>query len=163
MNSNQIFEKCHCCLLSLTSIDTALLKVRNDLLLAADAGMYSVLILLDLSSALVYVLFANRSFCYFWTCCLLTCSFLLWGPPGTILGLYIYCILYVLPQGKIMFSRITDIHCNADDIQTYVPKKSLVPLMYLLLCGALQKLTVRWVECATSDFKATNSQAFYYC
>ena len=47
MNTNQIFEKFH----SLHSTETALVKVTNALLLAADTGPCSILILLDLSSA----------------------------------------------------------------------------------------------------------------
>ena len=50
MNDNHIFEKFQSASCSLRSTETALVKVANDLLLAADAGMYSLLILLDLSS-----------------------------------------------------------------------------------------------------------------
>lgn len=47
MNNNLIFEKFH---LVSTTITTQV-KVSNDLLLAADAGLYSILILMELSLA----------------------------------------------------------------------------------------------------------------
>lgn len=47
MNNNLIFEKFH----RVSSTITALVKVSNELLLAADAGLYSILILMELSLA----------------------------------------------------------------------------------------------------------------
>ncbi len=51
MKNNLIFEKCQSGFRSQHSTVTALAKFANDLLLAADTGLYSALILLDLSSA----------------------------------------------------------------------------------------------------------------
>lgn len=51
MNNNDIFEKFQSGFRSLHSTETALIKVTNDLLRAADSGMFSILIILDLSSA----------------------------------------------------------------------------------------------------------------
>ena len=51
MNDNHIFEKFQSDIRSLHSTETALVKVANDLLLAADSGLYSILILFDLISA----------------------------------------------------------------------------------------------------------------
>ena len=51
MNDNHIFEKFQSGFRSLHKTETALVKDANDSLLAADTGHYSILILLDLSSA----------------------------------------------------------------------------------------------------------------
>lgn len=51
MNNNDIFEKFQSGFRSLHSTETALIKVTNDLLRAADSGIFSILIILDLSSA----------------------------------------------------------------------------------------------------------------
>lgn len=50
INNNQIFVKFHSAFCSHHNPETALIKVSNNLLLTADSGLYSVFILLDLSS-----------------------------------------------------------------------------------------------------------------
>ncbi len=51
MNDNQIFEKFQSDFHSQHSTQTTLVQVSHDLLLAVDSGLFSVLLLLDLSSA----------------------------------------------------------------------------------------------------------------
>ncbi len=51
MNSNNIFEEFQPGFQALHSTETVQVKVLNDLLLAADSGDCSIVILLDLSSA----------------------------------------------------------------------------------------------------------------
>ncbi|KAF7646276.1 hypothetical protein LDENG_00190480, partial [Lucifuga dentata] len=50
-SDNQIFDRFQSGFHTLHSTETALIRVSNGLLLATDEGLYSVLILLDLSSA----------------------------------------------------------------------------------------------------------------
>ncbi len=51
MNQNNLFEKFQSGFCFLHSTETALVKVTTNLLLAANTGQHSILILLDLSSA----------------------------------------------------------------------------------------------------------------
>ena len=103
MNDNHIFEKFQSGFHSLHSTETALVEVANDLLLAADSGLYSILILLDLSSAfdrvdhnvlisqcgcgLVHLLSVQQVIlCKAWRNLLFLCPSLLWGPSGVYFG-----------------------------------------------------------------------------
>lgn len=63
MNNYEISRKIQSGFFSLHSTDTALDKVTNELLLVASAGLYSILILLDLSSA-----FWKSESQYHWHC-----------------------------------------------------------------------------------------------
>ncbi len=52
--NNNIFEKFQSGLRKLHSTETALLRVTNDLLMAADSDACSVLLLLDLSAIMIH-------------------------------------------------------------------------------------------------------------
>lgn len=127
------------------STETALLKVSNDIMMSADSGEYTVLVLLDLSSAFdtvnhqimlnrlkdvvgmsgtVVKWFASylsgRTFGVFINQIASESKDLLCGvPQGSVLG-HILFLLYVLPLGQIIrqYSNIS-YHLYADDIQLY--------------------------------------------
>ncbi len=127
------------------STKTALLRVSNDILMAADAGECSVLILLDLSTAIDTVdhcilinrlhslldisglaldwlssNLSDRSFSvsigtYMSDSVPLSCGV----PQGSVLGPLLFS-LYMLPLGKIISSFKIYYHCYADDIKLYI-------------------------------------------
>ncbi len=167
MNNNLIFEKFQSGFRSQHSTETALVKV--DLLLAADAGLYSILIL-DLSSAFDTVdhnVLINRLKTYvgvrdvaldWFISYLSNISFsvvlgdafssrapLFCGvPQGSILGPLLFTI-YMLPLGQIMRSFDIEFHCYADDMQLYVPVKSgTIDTSHIMSCWKFS--AVEWLQ-----------------
>lgn len=133
------FWKCH-------STETALLKVSNDIMMAADAGQYSVLILLDLSSAFDTLdhnilklnhlcietglsgvvldwfssYLSDRTFCVSINNILSEMTPLTYGvPQGSVLGPILF-LLYIRTLGEIIHGfKNVSFHFYADDIQLY--------------------------------------------
>lgn len=146
LDSHNIFDKFQSGFRTNHSTETALLRVSNDILMAADGGKCSVLVPLDLSAAFDTVdhctlidrlkasvgitgsalnwfssYLSDRSFSvsigtYMSDSAPLSCGV----PQGSVLGPLLFS-LYMLPLGKIIGS-FEDIsyHCYADEIQLYL-------------------------------------------
>lgn len=127
------------------STETALLKVSNEVQMAADSGRYSVLVLLDLSSAFDTVdhkillhrlenefgvagsvlkwfssYLSDRTFFVYVNDILSEATPFLNGvPQGSVLGPLLF-LLYITPLGNILkhFNNVS-YHFYADDIQLY--------------------------------------------
>ena len=127
------------------SVETAVLRIQNDLLQAMNVGKISLLVLLDMSAAFDTVdhgvlltrlesLFGVTGIALHWFRSYLTQRThfvsmdgaisdrlpLQYGlPQGSVLGPVLFCI-YCLPLGDIIKSHGLSYHCYADDIQIYL-------------------------------------------
>ncbi|XP_056444340.1 uncharacterized protein LOC130380935, partial [Gadus chalcogrammus] len=142
------------------STETALVKITNDLLLAADSGLLTILILLDLSAAfdtISHPLLLDRlagigitGAALSWFTSYLTgrqqfvqlsnhksgCSGVSLGvPQGSVLGPLLFTT-YLLPLGTLLRHHGVHFHCYADDTQVYISTKptAAIPPTSLITC-----------------------------
>uniref|UniRef100_UPI003AAD7030 uncharacterized protein n=1 Tax=Centroberyx gerrardi TaxID=166262 RepID=UPI003AAD7030 len=146
------------------STETALVRITNDLLRAADSGLLTILILLDLSAAfdtISHPLLLERladigitGVALSWFSSYLTdrqqyvqlgnhrsrCSAVPLGvPQGSVLGPLLF-IIYLLPLGTILRHHGVHFHCYADDTQVYISTKPTTALPPTPLTTCLQDI-----------------------
>uniref|UniRef100_A0A8C6UE42 Reverse transcriptase domain-containing protein n=1 Tax=Neogobius melanostomus TaxID=47308 RepID=A0A8C6UE42_9GOBI len=179
LHSHSLYEKFQSGFRSGHSTETALVRVTNDLLVAADQGSPSLLLLLDLSAAFDtvdhtillhrlqhFIGISHTALQWFRSYLTDRVEYVVLGgarsrphtvtcgvPQGSVLGPTLFSI-YMLPLGHIISRHGVAFHCYADDTQLYVRLDPTSPTSSLPTLTACLEETKAWM---TDNFLQLNS------